>query len=103
MAGFNTHWFQAIKEQVLARDGHCVSCKTKEDLALSCVKSWDRKDPTAWITLCIPCRKKRNESNRKTVVKGQDSCKRIMLRRIEEQDVEIRKLKDEVWRLKYGK
>jgi hypothetical protein len=93
-------WIADVRKRVIARDGKCKSCKTTEDLGIACVRKYDRNSVDAWICLCGKCRKERNEKNRKTVVKGGDSCKRIMLRKIEEQQEEIIELRNTILRMK---
>ena len=97
---FDKDWMKKLRVQVFERDKVCKSCKTTEDLGMACVRKYDRNSPDAWICLCGKCRKDRNEKNRKTIVRGKDSCKRIMLRKIEEQRLEIIELRNKILRMK---
>jgi hypothetical protein len=98
--GYDKDWLSKIKPKVIERDGKCKKCGTTENLTITCVRKFDRGSIDSWICMCEKCRKERYEKNRKTFVRGQDSCKRIMLRRIDEQNEEIRALRDEILRLK---
>ena len=91
-----TDWMAHIKKDVLARDGKCKSCGTKEDLHIRCVRSWHRNHVDSWITLCSPCRTRNYEETRKTSIEAKNPQKRILFRRIEELMEEVKQLREEL-------
>lgn len=94
MANSLVEWVIAVKN----RDGKCLECGKKEDLHAHHIKPKSthpklKLDVGNGKTLCYSCHKKEHEKNRPVRIRSEYPQRRTLLKKIEELELEIARLK----------